>query len=40
LALSYLKKAVDAGYSRAIIRDSPDFEALQQNPQFKALVGA
>jgi eukaryotic-like serine/threonine-protein kinase len=39
LALSYLKKAADAGYSRAIIKDSPDFEALQQNPQFKALVG-
>jgi len=39
-ALSYLKKAADAGYSRAIIRDSPDFAALQQNPQFKALVGA
>jgi len=39
LALSYLKKAVDAGYSRAVIKDSPDFEALQQNPQFKTLVG-
>ena len=38
-ATSYLKKAADAGYSRAIIRDSPDFEGLQRNPQFKALVG-
>lgn len=38
-ALSYLKKAADVGYSRALIRDTPDFEALQQSPQFKALVG-
>ena len=37
--LTYLKKAVGVGYSRAIIRDSPDFEGLQQNPQFKATVG-
>jgi eukaryotic-like serine/threonine-protein kinase len=37
--LAYLRKAVNVGYSRAIIRDSPDFMALQQNPQFKALVG-
>jgi len=36
--LTYLKKAADAGYSRAIIRDSPDFMALQQNSQFKALT--
>ena len=37
--LSYLKKAADAGYSRAIIRDTPDFDTLEQNPQFKAVVG-
>ncbi len=37
-ALTYLKKAADVGYSPAIIRDSPDFEALQQDPQFKAIV--
>ena len=36
--LSYLKKAVDVGYSRAIIKDSPDFEALQKNQPFRALV--
>ena len=36
--LTYLKKAADAGYSRAIIRDSPDFMALQQNQEFKALT--
>jgi eukaryotic-like serine/threonine-protein kinase len=37
-ALAYLKKAADAGYSRAIIKDTPDFAALQQNPQFAALI--
>ncbi|MDR3564756.1 MAG: hypothetical protein P4N59_25455, partial [Negativicutes bacterium] len=37
-ALSYLKKAVDGGYSRAIVRDTPDFQNLQQNPQFRALM--
>ncbi len=37
--LGYLKRAADAGYSRAIIQDSPDFEALHQTPQFRALVG-
>src|SRR5271166_4278576 len=38
-ALSSLKKAVDAGYSRTTIRDTPDFSALQQNQQFRAIVG-
>jgi len=37
-ALSYLKKAADVGYSRAIIKDTPDFEGLQQNSQFRSLV--
>src|ERR1039458_1412925 len=37
-ALAYLKKAVDGGYSRAIVRDTPDFQALQQNQQFQSLV--
>ena len=37
-ALSYLKKAADAGYSRAIIRDTPDFGDLQQEPQFRSLT--
>ena len=37
--LNYLKKASDVGYSRAIIKDSPDFAALQQNPRFKAVIG-
>jgi tetratricopeptide (TPR) repeat protein/tRNA A-37 threonylcarbamoyl transferase component Bud32 len=36
--LNYLKKAADVGYSRVIIKDSPDFASLQQNPRFTALV--
>ena len=37
-ALLYLKKATQTGYSRNVIRDSPDFANLQQNPGFRALV--
>jgi tetratricopeptide (TPR) repeat protein len=37
-ALSYLSKAVQAGYSRTIIRDSPDFSNLRQDQQFRATV--
>jgi tetratricopeptide (TPR) repeat protein len=37
--LAYLEKAVNVGYSRTIIRDTPDFQPLQQNPQFRALAG-
>jgi serine/threonine-protein kinase len=38
-SLAYLQKAVNVGYSRTIIRDTPDFQTLQQNPQFRALAG-
>ncbi len=37
--LSYLKKAVKLGYSKPVIRDSPEFQTLQGNSQFKMLVG-
>ncbi len=37
-ALLYLKKAAQTGYSRNVIRDSPDFANLQQNPGFRSLV--
>ncbi len=37
-ALLYLKKATQTGYSRNLIRDSPDFANLQQNPGFRSLV--
>jgi serine/threonine-protein kinase len=38
-ALTYLQKAVNVGYSRTIIRDTPDFGGLQQNAQFRTLAG-
>jgi len=37
-ALTYLMNAVNVGYSRAFIRDTPDFASLQQSAQFQALV--
>jgi eukaryotic-like serine/threonine-protein kinase len=38
--LLWLKKAVDAGFSRSSIRDLPDFDALQGNPKFRALIAS
>jgi len=38
LALAFLKKAVEAHYSRTIIRDTPDFQAFHQNQEFQALL--
>ena len=38
-ALSYLGKAVQAGYSKAVIRDTPDFRNLHDDPRFRSLVG-
>ena len=38
-ALAFLKRAADAGYSRSIIRDTPDFATLQQYPQFRTIAG-
>ena len=37
-ALSYLKKAAEAGYSRTVIRDTPDFGNLGQNAGFRSLT--
>jgi tetratricopeptide (TPR) repeat protein len=36
--LQYLSKAVAAGYPRNFIRDTPDFDRLQENPRFRALL--
>jgi len=36
--LDFLDKAVAAGYSRSIIRDTPDFDSLRENPRFRALL--
>jgi len=37
-ALTWLKKAMDAGYSKSAVTGNPDFDRLQNNPQFRALV--
>jgi len=37
-SLAWLKKAVDAGFSRSSIRDLPDFDSLQGNAAFRALM--
>jgi eukaryotic-like serine/threonine-protein kinase len=36
--LEWLKKAMDEGFSRSSIRDLPDFDSLQGNPKFQALL--
>jgi serine/threonine protein kinase/tetratricopeptide (TPR) repeat protein len=36
--LYFLNKAVAAGYSRTVIRDTPDFEHLKSDPRFRALL--
>ncbi len=38
-AIAELKKAIETGYSRLIIRDTPDFQGLAHNPAFAVLVG-
>lgn len=37
-ALSYLEKAVNAGYSRVLPRDDPAFANLSSNPRFRKIV--
>jgi len=39
-ALTYLAKAVQAGYSRKIIRDTPDFSNLQEEPAFESIASS
>jgi tetratricopeptide (TPR) repeat protein len=36
--LDYLRKSVWAGYSRTVIRDTPDFDQLKSDPRFRALL--
>jgi serine/threonine-protein kinase len=38
LTLEWLTKAVAAHFSRTTIRDTPDFDHLQSNPAFRAIV--
>ncbi|MGA8531754.1 MAG: tetratricopeptide repeat protein [Acidobacteriaceae bacterium] len=37
-ALEWLQKAFTAGYSASIVRDSPEFNNLRNNPQFQQLL--
>src|SRR6266478_918651 len=37
-ALAYLGKAVAAGYSPTVIRDTPDFDHLKDEPRYRRLV--
>lgn len=36
--LEYLTKSVAAGYSRTVIRDTPDFDHLRDEPRFRTLL--
>ena len=38
-SLSWLKKAIDAGYPRQIVGRMPDFDPLKTNSRFRMLVG-
>ncbi len=37
-ALAFLKKAAEDGYSRTLIRDTPDFRSLQQDGRFQEII--
>jgi eukaryotic-like serine/threonine-protein kinase len=39
VALEWLQKAFAAGYSSSVVRDSPEFDNLRNNPQFQQLLG-
>jgi tetratricopeptide (TPR) repeat protein/predicted Ser/Thr protein kinase len=38
--LGWLEKATSAGYSRTVVRDTPDFEYLRDDPRFQRLLAA
>jgi eukaryotic-like serine/threonine-protein kinase len=38
VALEWLQKAFTAGYSSSVVRDSPDFDNLRNNPRFQELL--
>jgi serine/threonine-protein kinase len=39
-ALAYLQKAVAAGYSKDVLRDTPNFDNLRSLPKFQELMGS
>ena len=38
-SLSWLKKALDAGYPKSVVRDTPEFDRLRNDPRFQTLMG-
>jgi serine/threonine protein kinase/Flp pilus assembly protein TadD len=38
--LEFLKKASNAGFSQNVIRDTPDFSPLRDDPRFRALIAS
>ena len=36
--LAWLEKAVAANYSKAMVRDTPDFSSLRSDPSFQSLI--
>jgi hypothetical protein len=36
--LDFLAKSIASGYSRAVIRDTPDFDHFKDNVRFRALI--
>ncbi len=38
-SLSWLKKALDAGYPKSIVKDTPEFDHFRSNPTYQALIG-
>ena len=36
--LEFLEKSVSTGYSRTVVRDTPDFDWLRQEPRYRALL--
>jgi Flp pilus assembly protein TadD len=39
-AFGWLRKAADAGYCRDLIARQPEFAAVRETPEFRAIVGA
>ena len=36
--LDFLEKSAAAGYSRTVIRDTPDFDSLKDDPRYRVLL--
>jgi len=36
--LDFLARSIEAGYSRTVVRDTPDFDHLKGDPHFRALI--